>query len=262
MEFKKFGKIKQLKNFRMHITQKIHGTNTHIYVYEENGLYKARAGARNRWIFPEDDHFGFAKFVDDNEKTLTEALGLGRHYGEWAGAGINSGEGLSEKKFFLFDWWRYPADKFHHQLSTVPLLYEGDFDLCKIDECMENLKVKGSHIADYDKPEGVVVMVGGERYKKTFSTEEDAWVKPITKNKNPKTFIDYGYLCQPLRLEKLLSKDEIYLKDYPETLPKIMSDYVSDLIEEGQIKRDEAKAIKKGATSQIFAFVRHFINMM
>jgi hypothetical protein len=97
MEFKSFGKIEYIDSLQMVITQKIHGTNAQIYVYEEKGEIKVLTGNRYRWLTIDDDNHGFCAFVEENKKDIIEKLGVGRHFGEWAGKGINAGEGLKEK---------------------------------------------------------------------------------------------------------------------------------------------------------------------
>jgi len=274
MEFKKFPKIERLDKQQMSITQKLHGTNAQIHIYEEkeyipNAEHKItlniRAGSRIRWIFPEDDNFGFANWVEDNREVLIEFLGEGTHYGEWVGRGINSGEGLEDKQFFLFDWWKYQeVEEFPKGLNVVPLLYNGPLDLDKVAEVMADLKENGSRVVEgFMRPEGVVVNFSGTRYKKVFDAEETAWKKPEKSNKgqNPKKHVDFSHLCQPLRLEKLLSKDERYMREYPKSLGMLVKAYIEDLVEEKQIvgDKDQIKAIRKACTRQVFQFVKSVI---
>src|SRR5882762_5274769 len=107
MEFKSFGKIPRIDNIKISITQKIHGTNAQILIVEENGEKLLIPGSRTRWLSLGDDNYGFAKFCHDNKEEIIEKLGVGRHYGEWAGPGINAGEGLKEKTLFLFNWHHF-----------------------------------------------------------------------------------------------------------------------------------------------------------
>lgn len=69
------------------ITEKLDGTNAQVFVTDDGRLY---AGSRNRWITPEDDNYGFAKWVRANAEEL-KLLGPGRHFGEWWGNGIQRG---------------------------------------------------------------------------------------------------------------------------------------------------------------------------
>lgn len=264
MEFKAFNKIARLDNSQMTISQKLHGTNALLVVYEEDGEVKVRAGSRTRWIFPGDDNYGFAAFVEANKEALISSLGLGWHYGEWAGLGINSGEGRKERVFALFEWWKHQDKTLPKGVEVVPVLYRGPLDTAKIEEVMEDLRINGSKFSHgFMRPEGVVVDINGVRYKKVFDAEEVAWTGgDPNKVKVQKMEKDYNYLCQPVRLEKLLSKDEQLTLGYPETLPTICKMYMEDLVEEGQITgdEDEIKAVRKGATGQVFKFIKAFIS--
>ncbi len=257
MEFKSFGEIKRLGKVLMTITQKIHGTNAQVVIAEDGTV---QAGSRTRWIYPHDDNFGFANWVEQNKEELIAKLGLGTHYGEWAGPGINSGEGLTEKTFVLFNTGRHYPDGLPPQTKLVPVLYHGPIDLTQIDVVMADLKENGSRLAPgFMRPEGVVVSFAGQRFKKVFDPEETQWTKGTgSKGKNPKTFVDFGHLCQPIRLEKLLSRDERYVRDFPKSLSDVVKDYTADLVKEGQITGtdDEIKSVRKGASSQIFQFVK------
>ncbi len=266
MEFKAFNKIKQLKDLNMLITQKIHGSNAQIVVYCNNeGVTQVQAGSRNRWIYPHDDNFGFARFVEDNKQEIIEKLGMGIHYGEWAGPGINSGEGLKEKTLILFDTERYDPTSLPNRIVLVPVLYQGMVNIGSIKTFMDELKENGSRLVPgFMRPEGVVVTVAGQRFKKVFQAEETQWTNPEKSNKgqNKKEHVDYTYLCQPIRLEKLLSKDESYAKNYPQSLGLIVKDYIQDLVDEEQITGDEdlVKSIRKAATGQIFSFIRSIMD--
>lgn len=273
MEFKSFEKVKQVGELFMKVTQKIHGTNAQIYIYEYTSMngethepkIGIKAGSRNRWIYPADDNYGFAAFVEENREALINFLGVGLHYGEWAGPGINSDEGLTQKTWVLFDPWRYKATKLEDYppcVIPVPVLYVGAISMDAIDSIMKDLKINGSKLSPgFMQPEGIVISVNGTRYKKVFSSEETAWKSIEKKEKVRIEEIDFNYLCQPLRLEKLLSKDERYLREYPESLVKIVKDYLADLVEEKQIIGEEGliKSICKGASSTTFNFVKEYI---
>lgn len=151
MDFVSFPKIGRL-NSNCTITEKIDGTNAQIVINEDGSVL---AGSRNRWITPEDDNFGFARWVSNNSEELKK-LGVGRFYGEWYGAGIQRTYGLKEKKFVLF-----PTRKFEQVPSicqVVPVLYEGVFHTEIIDAVMETLKKEGSQLVKgFDNPEGIIV---------------------------------------------------------------------------------------------------------
>lgn len=262
MEFVSFSKIPRLHELKMQITQKIHGSNAQICIWEDESEINIQAGSRTKWIYPgkNTDNYGFAAWVEANRESLIEKLGLGTHYGEWAGPGINSGEGLTEKTLCLFDVHRY-RNGLPEGVRTVPLLYEGTIDLAVIDAMMDELKINGSRLVPgFMRPEGIVVTICGKRYKYVFEPEETKWTgsSGVKAPKISYPEIDYSYLMQPIRLEKLLSRDEMYLRDYPKSLGMIVQNYVVDLIEEGQIvgDADAIKATKKNASRQIFSWVK------
>lgn len=79
-KFQPFPKLSRL--FReITITEKLDGTNSSIFIDENNQIF---AASRNRWITPESDNFGFARWVETRKSELLE-LGPGHHFGEWVG---------------------------------------------------------------------------------------------------------------------------------------------------------------------------------
>jgi hypothetical protein len=267
MEFRAFPKIERIGKVEMAITQKIHGTNAQVFIYEKDGTLDLLVGSRTRWITPEDDNFGFAAFVQANREAFIRLLGPGVHFGEWAGPGINSGEGLTQKTFVLFDFWKYPPEReLPPQTTVVPLLYRGPLDATKIEKAMDDLKTNGSKLVPgFMRPEGVVVNVAGTRYKKVFEAEETKWTKGDgNKERLQKVAasVDVSHLLQPVRMEKLLSRDEKYVRNYPNSLPEICSDYIADLVAEGQIVAptpDDFKVIKKALGSQLYGFAKEMV---
>lgn len=265
MEFKSFSDIEKFKGVNLHITQKIHGSNAQILIYtKEDGTTDLMCGSRNRWVTPEQDNYGFAAFVNNYKQEFIDKLGLGRHYGEWAGPGINSGEGLTEKHFILFDTHKNPPEKpLPPNTKVIPILYGGKFIEGKIEEVMEDLKTNGSKLVpNFMRPEGIVISILGQRFKKVFTAEETAWTKS-SKPKLPRTPKgEVNHLLQPIRLEKLLSRDSLYIEQYPNNLPQICKDYVADLEKENQFigTEDEIKAAKKTLGREIFFFVKTIIS--
>jgi hypothetical protein len=277
MEFKSFGKIDYFENLKMTITQKVNGTNSLVCIYidEKTGNPDIKCGNRYRWITPDNDNHGFAAHVYAHREEFIEKLGLGRHYGEWAGKGINSGEGLDCRNFYLFNHWHF-GEKFKAQFENpelkllppntyvVPVLasyfiykafnYKTDVGDA-IDKWLFWLK-QGSRLhgaKGFKRPEGIVVQIGSQYFKHVFEKEDTKWHKAPKKPK-----LDLGNLedlMQPIRLEKLLSRDEAYMRDYPKSLGTIVKDYVQDLIEEQQATEEVAKA----ASRHIFSFVKQFI---
>lgn len=102
-EFGSFAKIPRLSRTAI-ATEKIDGTNAQIWISDDGS--EIAAGSRNRWITPEDDNYGFARWVQEHRDQLI-TLGPGRHYGEWWGSGIQRRYGLAEKRFSLFNVQRW-----------------------------------------------------------------------------------------------------------------------------------------------------------
>jgi hypothetical protein len=266
--FESFPEIKKLESAELFITQKIHGSNAQVFIFQnESGELDLVCGSRTRYIAPGNDNFGFAEMVYANKQEFIEKLGVGRHFGEWAGPGINSGEGLTKRTFVLFEHWKYPPERpLPPNTVVVPVLYEGKLDLSKVEECMHDLKVNGSKLMPgFMAPEGVVVRIKRDRYKIVFQNEEAKWKghKDIAyqkeKNDNLKKSLEtYGHLLQPVRLEKLLSRDEDYIKNYPKSMGDIIKDYFADLIKENQVQGTKAEilGIRKMLGNNLFKFVQ------
>jgi len=157
-EFKEWPKTPLL--FRdVTTTEKIDGTNAAIHI-EEDGTVTAQS--RKRLITPADDNFGFARWVDDNHDALQDTLGVGTHFGEWWGSGIQRGYGLAkgEKRFSLFNVSRYRDVDLSAVpgLGVVPELYAGPFRESEIQNWLGTLEVVGSFACPgFMKPEGLVV---------------------------------------------------------------------------------------------------------
>jgi hypothetical protein len=172
------------------VTEKIDGTNAQVHITETGQVF---AGSRNRWITPEADNFGFARWVRENESILL-ALGPGSHFGEWWGSGVQRGYGLTngEKRFSLFNVGRWSSEmnndfniEDRRATSTqcievpcchvVPVLLRWTFDTSKIDATLANLATNGSCASPgFMKPEGIVVFhtKGGHLYKKTLDKND------------------------------------------------------------------------------------------
>lgn len=189
-DFEDFGKIARLSRECV-ITEKIDGTNAQIYITRKNiyseltendcttvDEYIIRAGSRSRWITPEDDNFGFAKWVRQNNEELL-LLGEGRHYGEWWGSGIQRGYGLTkgEKRFSLFNTHRWLDDAVRPKCcGVVPVLYKGAFDTSMIDAYLEVLRLHGSLASPgFMKPEGIVIYHthANMMFKKTIEKDDE-----------------------------------------------------------------------------------------
>lgn len=188
--FEEFAKIPRLKRNCV-ITEKIDGTNAQVHVTDEGEVL---AGSRSRYITPEEDNFGFAKWVAANREAL-QMLGPGRHFGEWWGSGVQRGYGLTkgEKRFSLFNVGRWKAaQQPHHEkcscgscpattdailppcVGLVPVLYEGPFGSDMVDLCISNLRFHGSVAAPgFMKPEGIIVYHAAARSMFKVTLEKD-----------------------------------------------------------------------------------------
>ncbi len=178
MDFRSFNKIARLSR-EMIVTEKIDGTNG-IIAIGENGEFQV--GSRNKWLTDElgniqSDNAGFAQWAIKNRDSLM-SLGVGFHYGEWWGSGIQRGYNLpkGEKRFSLFNVSRWQDDNVRPACChVVPVLHVGMFDTAKVNEIIADLSVSGSYAAPgFMKPEGVVVFhsAGGFLFKKTIERDE------------------------------------------------------------------------------------------
>jgi hypothetical protein len=171
-EFVQFQKIARLSR-EVVVTEKIDGTNGLIYIGDDGEF---QVGSRSRWITPENDNYGFARWSYEHKDELM-SLGAGYHYGEWWGAGIQRGYDLKEKRFSLFNSFRW-SDELGARppcCHVVPVLYTGGFDTAKIDEILRDLQMNGSKAAPgFMQPEGVVVyhVAGRVYFKKTIENDE------------------------------------------------------------------------------------------
>ena len=176
MEFKSFPKMCRMSR-EIVITEKIDGTNAQIYITEPDaeGNMKMLAGSRTKWITPDDDNYGFARWVRDNAQELMR-LGPGQHFGEWWGQGIQRKYGMKEKVFSLFNTHRWSdPDVRPICCSVVPVLYQGIFDTIYIENTLTYLKTTGSQAAPgFMKPEGICIYhtAGNFYMKKTIEKDE------------------------------------------------------------------------------------------
>lgn len=172
MEHIEFPKIVRLSR-EIVITEKIDGTNGCICI-GENGEFLV--GSRSRWLSPEtEDNYGFLLWAMANKDELMK-LGVGWHYGEWWGSGIQRGYGLKEKRFSLFNVSRWADDAVRPACChVVPELWRGIFDTNIINEQLDILKRTGSRAAHgFMRPEGIVIYhtAKGFLFKKTIEKDE------------------------------------------------------------------------------------------
>lgn len=154
-DFVAFPKIPRLRRTII-ITEKIDGTNAQVCVTEDGEVY---AGSRNKWITPDADNYGFARWVEDHKDELRTGLGIGTHYGEWWGSGIQRRYGLTEKRFSLFNSSRWTPENTPSCCHVVPVICIREFhDAAPIQDALEILKTQGSLAAPgFMNPEGIVV---------------------------------------------------------------------------------------------------------
>lgn len=196
------------------ITEKIDGTNASVFIREitdpeemdadhmdpiacvrmDNLLIYA--GSRTRWITPDNDNHGFARWVCENDEEIIK-LGPGHHFGEWWGSGIQRGYGLTkgEKRFSLFNvqsWALHGTEP--QQIPTadprivkmqdvlppccglVPVLYRGEFSTVFTEWTLADLAKGGSKAAPgFMKPEGIVLfhIAGNVGFKKTLEKDSE-----------------------------------------------------------------------------------------
>ena len=180
LTFEAWPKIARL-NRDCVITEKIDGTNAAVIVTPDGGI---GAQSRSRLITPDDDNFGFARWVYENSEPLALALGPGRHFGEWWGSGIQRGYGLAkgEKRFSLFNVNRYAAVDFDDLpgVSLVPTLYSGPFTTHTVSRVVAELRQGGSVAAPgFMRPEGVVVFHTAAQTVFKVTVEKDEAPKGI-----------------------------------------------------------------------------------
>ena len=177
MDFIEMPKIARLSRLCT-VTEKIDGTNASIYIGDpetgDGDLFLT--GSRTRWITPTDDNFGFSRWAHANKEELMK-LGPGHHFGEWRGLGIQRKYGLVEKRFSLFNTFRWSDEKGERPACchVVPVLFEGLFDTVVISALLNELKDRGSRAAlGFMNPEGIVVYHQAAKnfFKKTIIGDE------------------------------------------------------------------------------------------
>lgn len=188
MDFIKFPKIARFSR-EIIVTEKIDGTNACVFIGEDGTFF---VGSRTRWITPEQDNHGFAKWAYANKDELM-TLGVGRHFGEWWGSGIQRGYGLTEKRFSLFNVQRWALhgtepqripmadpriEKWQDVLPAccglVPVLYGGPFDTAAVDGALDTLKCGSIAAPGFGNPEGIIVFhtAANIGFKKTIEKDE------------------------------------------------------------------------------------------
>jgi hypothetical protein len=199
LQFQPFPKLSRISTSCI-ITEKLDGSNAQIVIsptapedsddptvvtkvaLDDLPALTFRVGSRSRWITPgkATDNFGFAGWVQRNAIPLM-TLGVGQHFGEWYGNGIQCGYGLAEKRFALFNTDRWGAHNPNTPIccEVVPTLHKGAFSDVAMEETMSDLRLNGSKaVPGFMKPEGIVVYVHSARamFKKTFEHDLGKWM--------------------------------------------------------------------------------------
>lgn len=199
LEFQKFPSIKRLSR-EIIITEKLDGTNAQIYIelranvpqadldggypflsVQKDGIdYVMLAGSRSRWLGSgKNDNFVFGDWVGKHREELL-ALGVGRHFGEWWGKGIQRGYNQESKKLSLFNvsrWYDFDAHKkvCPDCCDVVPPMYRGVMSEHEINRLLLHLKEHGSSAAPgFMDPEGIVIYhtAANVLFKKTLKDDE------------------------------------------------------------------------------------------
>ncbi len=175
-EFVEFRKIPRLSR-EIVVTEKIDGTNGQIKITEDGQML---VGSRSRWITPSDDNYGFAKWCEQNKSELMK-LGVGCHFGEWWGSGIQRNYSQTRKRFSLFNTSKWQDDSLRPACcDVVPLLYQGLFEehgvMKGVKAAISQLQESGSAAAPgFMKPEGIVIyhVAANLYFKKTLEKDEE-----------------------------------------------------------------------------------------
>ena len=202
-QFKSWGSTPRFHK-GLHITEKIDGTNAGVsvqgfskgiyhefsgdvpgdakVVYGTDCDYLVRAQSRKRIITPDNDNFGFAKWVWENADGLANLLGYGYHYGEWYGEGIQKNPlAVQGRRWALFNTWHWGrkenldrlVDADIPGLTLVPVLHDeqrdGPADYKTIPNLLVDLEwgskadgymtLPNAHKMDFhvEGPEGIIV---------------------------------------------------------------------------------------------------------
>lgn len=172
-EFKAWPKIPRAVLGDVIITEKMDGTNACVII--ENGEITG-VQSRKRLITPEDDNYGFARYVHENQEMFLQ-LGEGRHYGEWVGLGIQKNpHGFPEKRFYLFNTLRWgDHNNTPDGLYVVANLHRGPYSSAVVDATMNALKITSENLGY--KAEGCVIYFPklDAMEKHTFEYSKGKW---------------------------------------------------------------------------------------
>ena len=158
------------------ITEKMDGTNACVII-QDGEIVGVQSRKRMLNLGKDSDNYGFAQHVFDNQEKFL-ALGEGRHYGEWAGLGIQgTPHCIPDKRFFLFNARRWGAHNTPPEgIYVVALLYQGQYSASLVDTVMNTLKTS-SESQGY-KAEGCIVFFPriNAMEKHTFEYSKGKWL--------------------------------------------------------------------------------------
>ena len=169
MEFKEFNKIARWSR-NITITEKLDGTNASVFIGEGGEFL---TGSRARWITPSNDNHGFSKWAHENKAELL-TLGVGHHFGEWWGYGIQRGYDQKRKRFSLFNTSKWGVVR-PECCDVVPTIYCGMLNETAVSQAIATLRHTGSLAAPgFMRPEGIVIWHEAARqyFKKTLDKDE------------------------------------------------------------------------------------------
>lgn len=184
VEFEPFPKMARWSR-DVFITEKLDGTNAAVVVAEQEGhldpaaLWQkdgiaVYAQSRTRFVSPKDDNYGWAAWVVEHAEELAAGLGIGRHFGEWWGKGIQRNYAQPVKRFSLFNVARWSEAR-PDCCDVVPTLYMGVMVPGQMEQCMRLLEKEGSFAAPgFMDPEGLVLfhVAANMGFKKTLKKDD------------------------------------------------------------------------------------------
>jgi hypothetical protein len=175
VEFEAWPKIPRAVLGDCVMSLKMDGTNACVII-KEGAIVGVQSRKRLINVGKENDNYGFATYVSLNEDKFL-ALGEGRHYGEWAGLGIQKNpHNLPNKQFFLFNTRRWGEHNPPPEgISVVEVLHHGEYTRARVDEVMNELKTRSD--TEGWKAEGIVVYFPklDAMEKHTFEYSKGKW---------------------------------------------------------------------------------------
>ena len=154
---------------------KMDGTNACVVIVD-GVIVGVQSRKRMINVGKANDNYGFASYVVQNEDKFL-ALGDGKHYGEWAGLGIQGNPHMmTEKKFFLFDTRRWGEHNVPPEgIEVVEVLHHGEYTRENVDNVMNELKTRA--FTEGWTPEGIVVFFPKLKAmeKHTFAYSAGKW---------------------------------------------------------------------------------------